>query len=93
MESECSINEQSKSLLKPSDSQKRCFMNLTMMFSMLIFRSTVIGVVSGGPGDGTRLGKSCAGGRTLFARIGYQELEWIKKFTKEMALDSKCNKI
>lgn len=68
-------------------------MNLTMTISMLIFRSTVIGVVSGGPGDGTRLGKSCAGGRTLFARIGYQELEWIKKFTKEMALDSKCNKI
>ena len=59
-------------------------MNLTMTISMLIFRSTVIGVVSGGPGDGTRLGKSCAGGRTLFARIGYQELEWIKKFTKEI---------
>ena len=61
-------------------------MNLTMTISMLIFRSTVIGVVSGGPGDGTRLGKSCAGGRTLFARIGYQELEWIKKFTKEIAI-------
>ena len=57
----------------------------------ITFRNTIIGVLAYGSSDPPD--KVCAEGRSTFAKIGTDEIEWIKGYTDGKARDSKCNEI
>ena len=56
-----------------------------------MLRNTIIGALAYGSSDPPE--KVCAEGRSTFARIGTDEIKWIKKYTDGEAWDSKCNNI
>ena len=58
----------------------------------ITFRNTIIGALAYGSSDPPDK-KSCAKGRSTFAKIGTDEIEWIKGYTDGKARDSKCNEI
>ena len=58
----------------------------------ITFRNIIIGALAYGSSDPPDK-KSCAKGRSTFAKIGTDEIEWIKGYTDGKARDSKCNEI